>query len=343
MAEATKEAAQAPPPEQDEAPLVEQQSTPPPAEEGAPLWMATFGDMMSLLLVFFILLFSMSELKVDKFLIASQSLREAVGGTERDPIENPMGLMPDPVDPDLELANPGLTEGATAADGVGDGEMDGLGGALGFAVSETLAEEQIDDMVEQIMTFIEQYELEETLIVTRDLSGLRLQVQAGALFRPGIGTIEPGTEWIIEFIADLTNDIGIPVIVSGHADNRPISTPQFASNWELSAARAAGVARQLAVSGHDATRIVVESYGENKPVADNSTDEGRAQNRRVEFFYSRKAIADAIHEWRAQIVSRPSANRGEAASEEVGDDAGAGVDLEGVGAGDGGADSEEGS
>ena len=60
----------------------QQEASPPECDEGAPTWVVTFGDMMSLLLTFFILMFSMSELKMDRFLLASQSLREAVGGTE---------------------------------------------------------------------------------------------------------------------------------------------------------------------------------------------------------------------------------------------------------------------
>lgn len=283
-------------------PMAELASTPPPVEEGAPLWMATFGDMMSLLLVFFILLFSMSELKMDKFLLASQSLREAVGGTQAEPIDDPMGLMPDPVDPDLQMQNPGMTEGATDANGVGEGTESAIGGALGLPVTEVLADEYIDEIVQQIMEFIERYDLEETLLVTRDLTGLRIRVQASALFKSGVGVIEPDSEWIIEFIAQLTHDIEIPVIVSGHADDQPIRSPRFASNWELSAVRAAGAARLIVESGHDPNDVRVESFAQFKPVADNSTPEGRAQNRRVEFFYNRKDIVDAISEWRGSLV-----------------------------------------
>ena len=116
---------------------LEQGSTPPPAEEGAPLWTVTFGDMMSLLLTFFILLFSMSEIKVEKFLLASESLREAMGGTARDPVEDPLGLMPDEVDPDLEVRNPSAGTGSDAwKEALADAYMDVIASQMSDLVDE---------------------------------------------------------------------------------------------------------------------------------------------------------------------------------------------------------------
>lgn len=315
------EVADAPPKEQeeaggasgelDDAPMMSMASTPPPVEEGAPLWMATFGDMMSLLLVFFILLFSMSELQMDRFLIASQSLREAVGGTAPEPIVDPMGLMPDPVDPELEMQNPGMTDGATEANTTGEGDV----AKLQLPVDEILADEVLDDIVDEIMEFIERYSLEETLLVERDDSGVRIRVQASALFLSGVGSIQPGSEWIVEFIGDLTDEIPIPIVVTGHADNQPIRSARYASNWELSAVRAAGIARLLAEHGHDATGIKVEARGEFEPVADNATPEGRALNRRVEFFYNRKDIIDAVSAWRGSLAGVTEATEATSAAE----------------------------
>jgi len=80
------------------------------------------------------------------------------------------------------------------------------------------------------------------------------------------------------------------VIVSGHTDNVPIRSAAFASNWELSAARAAGVARTLVGRGRDPSAVTVEAFGEYRPLATNDTPEGRAQNRRVEVYYSRETL-----------------------------------------------------
>ena len=137
--------------------------------------------------------------------------------------------------------------------------------------------------------------------MSSDETGVRLQIQAIALFKPGSAAIEPGGVHIVGFLADLAKEIDVPVVVSGHADNQPISTSQFASNWELSAVRAAGVARELVARGQDPMWVRVESFGEHQPVASNDTPEGRAQNRRVEFFYSRQNIIDAVDHWRNDL------------------------------------------
>ena len=107
---------------------IQEAAAPPPVEEGAPLWTVTFGDMMSLLLTFFILMYSMSELKQDRFLLASKSLNEAIGGTADEAPEDPMGVLPDSVDPALEPENPGLSDGAVESEletGAEAGDIEG--------------------------------------------------------------------------------------------------------------------------------------------------------------------------------------------------------------------------
>ena len=265
-----------------------QGSTPPPCEEGAPLWTTTFGDMMSLLLTFFILMFSMSELKMERFLLASQSMREAVGGTATESVEDPMGLMPDPVDPDLQLQAPGQAEESTSAPVSGDGES---------AEIETLVEAYMDMIVTRLEEFTVARGLEETVSIQKDGQGVYLRMQTGALFTSGSATVADSGRAALWELADVTSSIDVRVVVSGHADDRPISGGVFASNWELSAARAAGVARALVERGQDPEMVRVESYGEYRPIASNDTPEGRAQNRRVELFYSKADIVATVKSW----------------------------------------------
>lgn len=277
---------------------VHEENAPPPAEEGAPLWTVTFGDMMSLLLTFFILLFSMSELKMDKFLLASQSLREAMGGTAAEAIVDPMGLMPDPVDPDLQMQNPGLSQGASESP---DNGMAG-GARIGqMSVAEMIAEEYMKGMVEQLTSLVEENDLQDRLTLTIGADGVRIRVQAAALFQPGDAIVAAGSMWLLDSLAHLTGEVEVPVIVAGHADNQPIGNSRFASNWELSAARAAGVARRFVDNGRDPEQLRVEAFGEYRPVATNATREGRATNRRVELFYSRQAVIESVTRWRGEM------------------------------------------
>lgn len=266
--------------------MEEEESSGPPVEEGAPTWTVTFGDMMSLLLTFFILLFSMSELKMDKFLLASQSLREAMGGTAPEVIDDPMGLMPDPVDPELAMEAPGKTEGSSDA--------------INTDLLETFTENYLELIKQKLEEFVVEAGLEETVSVELEKDGVHLRMETVTLFGSGEALIGLDGRDILTSLSGVTQNFNVAVVVAGHADNQPIRSSTFASNWELSAARAAGVARFLVEDGHPPTMLKVESYGEFKPVADNDTAEGRAKNRRVELFFSKDDVMAAAIRWTAE-------------------------------------------
>ena len=244
----------------------------PPAEEGAPLWTVTFGDMMSLLLTFFILLFSMSELKVEKFMLASQSLRDAMGGAAAEASEDPLGPMAQPPEASTESA------GATS-------EVDDMVDAYTAMITERLTD------------FVQQHALEESVSIQSDGEGVYLRMETGALFPSGSAKLQPRGLAALTELAEVTSGISVRVVVSGHTDNEPMVGGAFQSNWELSAARAAGVARTLVLYGQDPLRVRAESYGEYRPIADNATAEGRALNRRVELMYARSDILAAVRSW----------------------------------------------
>lgn len=260
----------------------------PPVEEGAPLWTVTFGDMMSLLLTFFILLFSMSELKVERFMLASQSMRDAMGGTAPESSESPLGPMAEPSDSTMRpQGSPGV-EAASA---------DAVGSASGPTEMDEIVDAYMGMITDRLSEFVRQHSLEESVTIQRDGDGVYLRMETGALFPSGSARIQPEGLGALGELAEVTSGISVRVVVSGHADNAPIVGGQYESNWELSAARAAGVARQLVMNGQDPLRIRAESYGEYRPIADNATPEGRAQNRRVDLMYARSDIVEAVRSW----------------------------------------------
>jgi len=272
-----------------------------PVEGGAPLWTVTFGDMMSLLLTFFILMFSMSELKMDRFMLASQSMREAIGGTAQEVDPEAMGLMPEEVDPELELEDPGPADGSEES----EDETGSEAGSDQGPWLESFIDAYTDMIARRLNEFIVERELEGTLSVHQEGEGVYLRIQSSALFGSGSAVVQDDSRWIVRELAEITREIEIRVIVSGHADNQPIRSSQFPSNWELSAARSAGVARFMVDGGHDPELIRVESFGEFRPVASNGTPGGRAQNRRVEIFYSRDDIVRAAERWAEAAVLPP--------------------------------------
>jgi len=245
-------------------------------EEGAPTWVTTFADLMSLLLTFFVLLYSMSELKVENFFIAAESLREAMGSTAETPPDSIIGLMMESADPETVI------EPLSAESNDGSGDDDQV---------ERVAAEYLALLEGQLRTSVEEAGLDDSQIeIIRDDDGLYLRIRNAALFESAQVLVRPQAEALLVTLSSITSEIVIPTIVAGHADSRPISTPAFASNWELSAARAAGVARLMYENGHPASRLEVESYGEHRPLASNESEEGRAENRRVELFFSREYV-----------------------------------------------------
>ncbi len=249
-----------------------------PVDEGAPLWMTTFGDLMSLLLTFFILLYSMSELKQEKFLLASQSLREAFGGTAPEVPLDPASLIDEELIPDHYL-------------------LPGQVGLEDVATFESVVDTYMEVIARRLERFISENGLEREFTVERAPDGVYLRMQSSALFASGSAFLEPRAVRTLGVLSEITRTIDVAAVVSGHADDQPITTDRFASNWELSAARAAGVARHLVEAGQPPRQLRVESFGEHRPLSSNATDEGRARNRRVDIFFARADILEAVRRW----------------------------------------------
>jgi len=225
--------------------------------------MVTFGDMMALLLTFFILLFSMSEIEVDKFREAAKSLHEGFGSAAIDYGD----YVPVPTPEATDSNAPGV------ADPVDD---------------------RLDEIATALETFAVENGLETSLLVDRTDEGVYLRINDAALFQAGFAEVEPDRLWIIEKLSLITSAVDFPVNVAGHSDNTPISSIRYRSNWELSAARAAGVARALVDLGHNPAEVQVTAFGEYRPIASNETTEGRSRNRRVDLFYSRQTALEAM-------------------------------------------------
>ncbi|MEZ4414278.1 MAG: flagellar motor protein MotB [Gemmatimonadota bacterium] len=250
-------------------PVLEEESAGPPPEEGAPAWVMTFGDLMSLLLTFFILLFSMSSIEVEKFKAVAASFREALGEEGTGVIsEVPPPMTQEPAKPEEVYVDSGA-------------------GQVSAAMS---------DIANVLQQFVQENDLSEQVDVSQDDAGVYLRIQDMALFRPGSSDIEAASVEIVQRLGLILQAIQVPLVVSGHTDDIPIRSPIFHSNWELSAARAAGVARLLVETGHEPQSMTVEAYGEYRPIGDNASPEGRAQNRRVELYYSRQSIEDTMRD-----------------------------------------------
>jgi chemotaxis protein MotB len=118
--------------------------------------------------------------------------------------------------------------------------------------------------------------------VKTDLRGIVVTFPDAVLFTSGSADIKPEAFGVLGKLSKSLNTVPGRIIIEGHTDNVPISTGKYASNWELSTARAASVLHFFITKGVDPNRFSIAGYGEYRPLASNETEDERAKNRRVE-------------------------------------------------------------
>ena len=269
--------------------------------KGSPAWMATFSDLMNLLLCFFVLLFSMSSVDASKYEQVVQSLNQAfsilpTSGTQV--IEGAMvssGISQLP-----EIAN---YFGDTMSDGDGQDEVDAGDGDQEKSVEEMIQEAQeeaaesamenyeqeqlneSEEMAENIEALATQYGIQDQIEVDFNGQYVRITLNGALLFESGSAELTPEAMPLIENISKMLNVYTSNIIdVEGYTDNVPINSAKYESNDVLSMYRALYVADHIRefATAVDPANVVSTGRGAYNPIADNSTPEGRARNRRVE-------------------------------------------------------------
>ncbi|MCR9097778.1 MAG: OmpA family protein [bacterium] len=241
-------------------------------EEGAPAWLATMGDLMSLLLVFFVLMLSFANTDKQLFLQAMGSIQNALGVIEDNPGQ-------------FELKSTSLIEWSE------DKSTPFLD------VVQVDSSEQAPTMDQKIMQEVQQAIAESNLsrIVEAESSerGVIVRVKGGALFKPGSDKLLPVSFVFLDEVIRITEEFPYELSIEGHTDDSPIATPRFPTNWHLAAARSIAVLRYMIDAGDiDASRVAASGYGSTRPLVPNDSPENRAVNRRVEFVYKRDPVAD---------------------------------------------------
>lgn len=247
--------------------------------KGSPAWMNTFSDLMNLLLCFFVLLFSMSTVDAEKFekIVASFqstfSILPSGGATigEGEMISSGVSQ--------LELYDVYYNEMAnTEAESDSNEERD---------VAEEYEEQALaesEEMAEEIEAAIMQYGLQDEVEVKFNADYVLLNMNGALLFDSGKSEVRTEAVTLIEKIGKIIEPYNQNIIeVEGHTDNVPIHSSKYEDNNVLSMYRALNVANHLRASTSiEAAHIKSSGRGEYVPIADNSSPEGRARNRRVE-------------------------------------------------------------
>jgi len=186
--------------------------------EGAPEWMVTYGDLVTLLLCFFVLLFSMSKIEQDKFQDIADALKVAIGKDKVPEEGTRLSLM---LKSELDEDSP-------------DKIVDELG---------NLIQKEMEAIDAEVKEFIFENQLSGQVKTKIDDKGYIITVSDMILFRPGSSNVETAAIPLLTKIKELLNKFEYQVRVEGHTDNLPINTPMFPSNWELSTHRACQVVR----------------------------------------------------------------------------------------------------
>jgi chemotaxis protein MotB len=242
-----------------------------------PTWMVTYADMMTLLLCFFVLMLSFAEIDAIRFKRLAGELSKAFG-VQREIEVNavPMGTSaimrnfspgrPQPI-PFDEIRQKTNTQAPTLA----AGEID------------SRVEERLDELEKRLEDRIRDAETETNVTVERDGLDIVIRIDEQGNFPSGSAQL---SDAITELLQTLSGDLAVMpgyIAIDGHTDNVPITNPRFASNWGLSAMRAAAVADVLlANSDVEPWRVIVRGHADTRPLAPNDTPEHRARNRRVE-------------------------------------------------------------
>lgn len=235
-------------------------------------WAIPYGDLVTLLLAFFVVMYAVSSVNEGKYRVLSDSLVAAFRGQPHTMEPISIGTKVAKVRPDDSLAavRPKQAlkfEGGGPESGRAEGDA-GVGGQL---------REVADDLAQAMQDLIDR----DLIRIQRTESWIEVEIKTDILFASGSAEIGAGAIGILERVAGILKERPYPVRVEGHTDNRPIRTLQFPSNWELSAARAARIVRLFEERGIAPARLVVAGMGDQEPVDDNATDAGRNRNRRV--------------------------------------------------------------
>lgn len=271
-------------------------------------WAIPYADLMTLLLAFFVVMYSLSSINEAKFRVLAESINEAFNGTGKviEPITpaqpatqvplpdqyraanaTPIARIRVPVSP-RHLPLPGH-EGAAREPSPGTNLQMKVSNAGTADLPTATPKAKPDDAQIASLTAIstdvakalKPWVDSKQVVIRQTKLWLEIEIRTDVLFPSGVAKLTGPARDVLDGVAGVLERFSNPIRIEGYTDDRPIDTWKFPSNWELSAARAASVARLFGDQGVDPSRIGIFGWGEYHPVTSNATPEGRNRNRRI--------------------------------------------------------------
>ncbi|WP_054520594.1 OmpA family protein [Thermanaerothrix daxensis] len=224
---------------------------------GSERWLVSYADFITLLMVLFVVLYSMGQIDVEKYKQLAESLRAAfsLGGAVR-------------------IVDPTINQG-------GGKNPDGSPNPIIIpGIPRKPPESQ--EVAGQLTQLLSQYNMGREVSVQNNIEGVLISLSQQLLFTPGTAELQPTAYPVLDVIAQMLKPIDNNIRIVGHTDNSPPLDPRYTNNWELSIARAMVIANYLLNAGIDPKRITVAGRGEFQPIFPNDTPEHRALNSRAD-------------------------------------------------------------
>ncbi len=284
---------------------------------GLPAWMGTFADLMSLLMCFFVLLLSFSEMDVLKFKQIAGSMKFAFGVQNKIEVKDiPKGTSiiaqefrpgkpePTPIEiiqqQTIEMTQQTLEfqagdetsaggrqqQRGTERGGQSQSTADQMAAQAMLKAQDELeqaSEEQVKDLVKKIASQLEDQIQDGAIEVDAFGQQVVIRIRENGSFPSGSAFLQPQFKPIMKEIGELLTTVPGEIMVSGHTDNQGINSELFSSNWDLSSKRAVAIAHELIkVKALDQSRLLVVGHADTRPLVPNNNSANRRKNRRVE-------------------------------------------------------------
>lgn len=238
--------------------------------EGAPAWLATMGDLMSNLLVFFVLMLSFANTDKQVFLQTMESVQAALGVLDTNSSQS------------------------FNADTMIDWQQKSSSPCEVSRMDRESREPTLDQKVMQkVQQAIARNGLSRVVEADASERGVIVRVKGNALFKPASDQLLPISFVFLDEVVRIAQEFPYELSIEGHTDDSDIDSSRFPTNWHLSTARSIAVLRYMIDRGKlDASRIAVSGFGSTRPLVPNDSPENRAANRRVEFVFKRDPKID---------------------------------------------------
>jgi chemotaxis protein MotB len=242
-------------------------------EDNHDRWLVSYADFITLLFAFFVVMYSISSVNEGKYRVLSKTLNLVFGEQISDVSRVASSTI------EQELADRVTIPAQVPADSViEDPIKEKLKQEALKALQRAVSQQRVYD---ELAISLEDWVDRELIDIRMNGDRIEVDMKARLLFSSGDARLSPGAMDALRQLAKSLTNIPNPIQVEGFTDDVPISTPVYQSNWELSAARAASVVQFLSAQGVAPQRLAAVGRGEYQPIADNSTEQGRAANRRV--------------------------------------------------------------